>query len=87
MQPSSRSRTLIPLLLIVIVLSGLICSAGGLHGGMDFDCPVVLLSIAPILDLNWCVPLPIQVTDRFSTPYLPAAPDRAPPSLQTILSV
>jgi hypothetical protein len=87
MQPSSRSRTLISVLVIVIVLSGLICGPGGLHSGMDFDCPVVLFPFSPILDLTWYGPFPNQVTDPFSASYFPAAPDRAPPSIQTVLSV
>lgn len=86
-KPSLKSRPLISILVIVIVLSGLVCSPVGRHGGMDFDCPVVLLSFSPVLTVTRWVHSPRRVTDRFSTPYLPASPDRAPPSIQTVHSV
>jgi hypothetical protein len=82
-----QSRTVIPLLVIVVLLSGILCSPMGRHAGTDFYFPVVCLTSLPIQDVNRRADSAPRAAGPFSDSYLPAAPDRAPPLTQTVLSV
>lgn len=85
MLPSARSRTLISLLVVIVLLSGVVLSPG--HTGLDFYLPVVSLLSLLTLGMSCRAYFTRPVAARPLASFLPAAPDRAPPSNQTALSV
>jgi hypothetical protein len=87
MQPRTPSRTLISLLVVAVLLSGLMFSPAGNHGSIDFYLPVVFIATLPIPHVTLHADAAPRITDRFSGVDFPAAPDRAPPSVQTVLSI
>ena len=87
MKPSTPSRTLISLLVVAVLLSGLILIPAGNHGSIDFCLPVVFLATLPMVHVSLRADAARRVTHRTVDHYSPAAPDRAPPSVQTVLSI
>jgi hypothetical protein len=86
MRPPSRSRAVIWLLIIMVLLAGVIYSPST-HHNTAAVCYLLPLFSVPDMYAAWSALPERRVVPYSLNSYLPASPDRAPPLNSIILSV